>query len=100
MAWRQGHLVNFSYVPTMEQKSSRVRICFDLFDEGGELVMLGTVRSLPAPPLRTIHGAEIAPSFSEIVFGKDAGLKHIHRDVLACCLDVLLMWPIRPNAHA
>ena len=57
---RKRHLIDFRDVPGAHEVAAAFGIVFQAFDDVRDLVDMGTVRRRPAPPLVTVHRAEIA----------------------------------------
>ena len=60
MTWHEFHLGQFSHIPGTDDEPSAIGIGFDLFDEIRHLVYFHPSCTFPAPPLFTIHRAQVA----------------------------------------
>jgi hypothetical protein len=59
MAWRQGHLVQFTYIPSIDDDTSRVGIGLDKVNGSADLVDHLPIGLTPAAPLLTIDWTEV-----------------------------------------
>lgn len=60
MAWCEGHEMQLGGVPGRNDEAAAVGIFFDVFDDAGDLIDGGAIRSAPVAPLRSIDSAEVA----------------------------------------
>ncbi len=61
MAGRQGHLPNEGHVPGADDVTAAVRVVFQPLHQARDLIhRLRAGSALPAPPLGTVDGAEVA----------------------------------------
>jgi len=76
MAWRQGHLVKFPWVPSSDDNSAVIRVMFNGFDRMGELVNCVAVRCLPTTPLDAVDPSSVSGKccFGRPVLGVGVGI--------------------------
>src|SRR5690606_23349032 len=59
MAWAQGHIIQFAYIPCIDYDPSAIRLIPDEIDHLGQLIDHPTVRRTPGSPLRSVNGPQI-----------------------------------------
>jgi hypothetical protein len=72
MAGRKLHALDLGDVPGGNNKPARVGVATDLVDDPGDLIVCPPVRSLPAAPLLSINGTQIAVRIGPFVPDGDA----------------------------
>ena len=67
VTWRQRHAFDLTRIPCGDQQTTQIGVCFDHFDNSGDLIDLPAIGGLPAPPLLAVDRPEIAVFISPFI---------------------------------
>ncbi len=94
---RQGHLIQITDIPCVEQHSAAGGVGPERFHQSSDLVMLAPLGIDPAPPLLAIDRAKFAPLAGKFVIADNARFKVALGNIFARGLTIAGKRPVAPD---